>query len=996
MTTMALPDAAPCHMTDTRLHWDSFKKSVKENAMMWGFRDWLHTVVYGGPLWQQIAKLGVVAKAEKDEEPVLEEKAQREATALNPDILRIMGYSASDLEFFQPSIRFINVMTGIIEPVARSRMRHKLWTWMVRSLHGPKSSPGPYHYLVDEVDPLDVTALYQQLTRVIDTPTIVSQADDVAAVFLYTFNPQTQDIFAYLGEVRKLIKRVHELNDLLPERCRIVIPDTILRAQLLRAMKQVPLYKTLLDSLVIKKPAEWQEISTENLYKHLEQISSNTRDMDRQMRSSTPREQNVQANVAKVQAKQNQQSKNVCFDFQYKGVCSRVDCKFLHEPKNKPSVDASTQEAKQKDENRPEVQCQKCGNSSHSTKQCKNIVGKCSYCNINGHTEQVCKQKKSGKPRANLANVDGTVGQALLLIVSDSPTEQAGVVALSANVVDSVSEIFFADTGANRSIHPNFHAGATFSRIELDIGTASGNKAMKSDGVGSMILYTPDGKVMPGFEKVVFSKQVSTKLASVGDICDTGMVCVFDKNGLRTYKTNDVKIEGVPFTTDVRDKKTRLYPLTLSREKKVNDSSLGALAPLCSTVDVCEEMMWGKLPELIPDKPGQALLAKTYAKIGLSELDRYHAKLGDVGIKAMKRALPSLKIPHKYRCICCIEGKIHKFEGKKCKVGERTKYLPGVCIHSDHSGPYAQSLGGHRYSQLFLDSGSGYLWAVRMHKKVGHYLATPKIIADAQAASGRRLQYFQTDGEGVFAGEQTAGLLEGEKIRHLWGAPHDSNTNPFIERARRTVLEGTTTSLIRSGAPANFWGEAENHKIFTMNVLPHHEDPDEKGVYLSRKNLLEGNKRKFNLDHLMAFGTAVTCYIPIEMRKGGKTPAQRKFFRGVIIGYADNSPAYRLWDIADKKIRVVSYNFTVAHEGFYPFKDKENWPTDEIFPATFFPVDDDLDAFDFDDEDALEVVSRRGARLVPEMLPVVLSEEVVVPAGVVPEGGGNFSRHAGP
>jgi hypothetical protein len=67
------------------------------------------------------------------------------------------------------------------------------------------------------------------------------------------------------------------------------------------------------------------------------------------------------------------------------------------------------------------------------------------------------------------------------------------------------------------------------------------------------------------------------------------------------------------------------------------------------------------------------------------------------------------------------------------------------------------SLGGHRYSQLYIDRGSGYLWAVRMAKKSGHYTATPDVVADARAASGRRLQYFHTDGEGVFASGEISG-----------------------------------------------------------------------------------------------------------------------------------------------------------------------------------------------------------------------------------------------
>jgi hypothetical protein len=177
------------------------------------------------------------------------------------------------------------------------------------------------------------------------------------------------------------------------------------------------------------------------------------------------------------------------------------------------------------------------------------------------------------------------------------------------------------------------------------------------------------------------------------------------------------------------------------------------------------------------------------------------------------------------------------------------------------------------------------------------------------------------------------------------------------------VFEGVCTALIRSGAPSSFWGEAECHKIFTINVLPTMPNPDKKGEYVSRKNLLEGNRRPFNLERLMAFGTAVTCYVPKERRKGGKEPAQRRSLQGVLIGYEEGMPAYRVWDLDAKNIKTISYNFTICHEGYYPFRDRKNWPTDRLMdPICFSPILDGVltitewKKFDFDDEDATEVL----------------------------------------
>ena len=451
------------------------------------------------------------------------------------------------------------------------------------------------------------------------------------------------------------------------------------------------------------------------------------------------------------------------------------------------------------------------------------------------------------------------------------------------------------------------------------------------------------------------------------------MVCVFDKHGLTTYRDTSFEMKGEIFTKDERDMKTRLYPLTLFRktgEKQLpNTSALSALSdtPTLSIANKTQknvEKIPSSLPPIVKDGESlpKALLAPTYVKQGLSDVERYHAKCGDVGIKYLKRAFPSLKIPKQYRCEFCIEGKIHKFGHPACKPGQRTEYPPGVCIHSDHSGPYARSYGGARYSQLFLDRGSGYLWAFRMQKKTEHYLVAPRVFLDSQALAGRPVQFFQSDGEGVFDSKETRDILEQYKIRQEFSAPYDSNTNPFIERARRTIFEGVCTALLRAGAPSRFWGEAEAHKIFTINNLP--TVPVSEGVFLSKKNLLEGSTRAFNLERLMAFGTATTCYVPLEQRRGGKHPAQRRSFKGALLGYEENMPAYRIWDLEAKKARSVSYNFTICHEGYYPFRDKNQWPPEAIEdPSNFSPVVDGVlstlewKKFDFDAQETNEIFS---------------------------------------
>ena len=82
---------------------------------------------------------------------------------------------------------------------------------------------------------------------------------------------------------------------------------------------------------------------------------------------------------------------------------------------------------------------------------------------------------------------------------------------------------------------------------------------MRSEGVGEMKLYNKNGLLFPGFGNVIFSKQCARKLASVGELCDAGMICVFDNHGLKTFhEQNYQKREEKVFIFDESVRKTGL------------------------------------------------------------------------------------------------------------------------------------------------------------------------------------------------------------------------------------------------------------------------------------------------------------------------------------------------------------------------------------------------------------------------------------------------------
>jgi len=57
-----------------------------------------------------------------------------------------------------------------------------------------------------------------------------------------------------------------------------------------------------------------------------------------------------------------------------------------------------------------------------------------------------------------------------------------------------VAERFFADTGANRTMHPNPKSAADYYPQTMSISTAAaGSKTLVSEGVGRIELYTANG-----------------------------------------------------------------------------------------------------------------------------------------------------------------------------------------------------------------------------------------------------------------------------------------------------------------------------------------------------------------------------------------------------------------------------------------------------------------------------------------------------------------------
>ena len=266
----------------------------------------------------------------------------------------------------------------------------------------------PYHYLVDEVDMYDISYLFKRLVDVLEQITICSLDDELEAIIKMDYKPAKQNIFSYVGDLKKAIKRLNDINERLPEKGRIMLPDSYLRSRLVRAARQVPVYKPVLDRLLIMHINEWAKITSDDLYHQLEAVCANDQSVGQQ--TYTPSNYDtLTANSMQFKEKNKRPNTNKipCRNFAIGVPCTNNPCTYSHSKGPVPGNKKGEQK-NQRNNARPAPptgppRCTRCDAPDHSYRECQ-YSGKCPVCERMGHKEKYCWKKKAN---ANFAEADG-------------------------------------------------------------------------------------------------------------------------------------------------------------------------------------------------------------------------------------------------------------------------------------------------------------------------------------------------------------------------------------------------------------------------------------------------------------------------------------------------------------------------------------------------------------------------------------------------------------
>ena len=156
-------------------------------------------------------------------------------------------------------------------------------------------------------------------------------------------------------------------------------------------------------------------------------------------------------------------------------------------------------------------------------------------------------------------------------------------------------------------------------------------------------------------------------------------------------------------------------------------------------------------------------------------------------------------------------------------------------------------------------------------------------IALAERQTGHKIKCIRSDGGGEFWSTEWTRYVSERGIEHVRTPPDAHAQNGRVERVHLTILDGARATLIQSGLPATFWGEAANYTAYTRNRTPcgpQHLVPED-----------SWRGRQVPLEHMHPFGYNIYFR---DHRKPSKVAP--RYLEGKLMGYVEGTTTYRVWD----------------------------------------------------------------------------------------------------
>ncbi|HEX8607530.1 MAG TPA: DDE-type integrase/transposase/recombinase, partial [Pedobacter sp.] len=280
---------------------------------------------------------------------------------------------------------------------------------------------------------------------------------------------------------------------------------------------------------------------------------------------------------------------------------------------------------------------------------------------------------------------------------------------------------------------------------------------------------------------------------------------------------------------------------------------------------------------------------------GLTDL--WHKRFGHLNYQSLFKfsrqgIVTGLPILKKISSTCepCILGKQHIQAIPRQSFHQTSR--PLELIHSDLCGPFPhRSLKGSRYVLTFIDDYSRHTWVYFLATKDETFSIFQNFQHMAEKQTSLAISCLRTDRGGEYLSNAFNTYCDQQGIRrHLTNASTPQQ-NGKAERKNRHLCETMRTLLLGSNLPTSLWEEAIRASNYIMNRMPH------RALYLTTP-MERFSGHKPDVSHLRVFG----CRAYIHIKTGNKL--QPKSLPSTLIGYDDQSKAYRCFDSTRSKILI--------------------------------------------------------------------------------------------
>ncbi|KAF7812032.1 Retrovirus-related Pol polyprotein from transposon TNT 1-94 [Senna tora] len=585
----------------------------------------------------------------------------------------------------------------------------------------------------------------------------------------------------------------------------------------------------------------------------------------------------------------------------------------------------------------------KAGGSNKKKEYVKKSDKYCQFCNKSGHMEDACF-KKHGYPEwfDEYKKKKNTQHTALATGETETDSKQKNTEGSASQLLQMIQmEIkkFMKMKGsneespvnANATYFADFAGNTTLSNANYIQGS---NKWVIDSGASSHV--TGNVELLHDLKVIRGKNTVTLPDGSVKVVKSMGTTMI---NGC-------LRLDNVLYVPEFRYNLISVSKLVSDSSIEVKFHSLGCVMQDRLNNQVLAEGTLEKnlyvLNKTLNCNSNSVVLNNVDASVNLSSQhnDLWHVRMGHPSSKALSQLSFVAKVVDCKPCNICHLAKQTRVPFTLSTINTNMCF---EMIHMDIWGPYKVcSLAGAQYMLTIVDDFSRATWIYLMANKQQVVSVITNFFKCIQTQYNVVIKKIRTDNGSEFLSRSCQDLFAAKGIIHQKSCVYTPQQNGVVERKHRHLAQVARALLFQAGLSDKFWGEAMLTATYIINKLP--------TKVLNWKcpyEVLTGKQPKFS--DIRTFG----CLAYATNTHPHKSKFQERAKKCMMIGYAADSKAYKLFDLNTEEVFVS--RDVQFYESVFPLLGSHTSNGKLAVPIPLASVDQrKMDLIYFSDEEAID------------------------------------------